>query len=827
MEYLMLLMILIWFLNALFSLVAGRFGLKVDHSRLNCGIVAFCGDVPANPEYIKLLLLYNEERGKDSTGWCVNDVITKDTEPAKKFLQDNILTISPEHENYSVVAHVRNGTSGTKRDKDLAHPFGMCKEAPKPGENKPYDVVLVMNGTLTNPDLIAKKYGLEFKTTNSDTQILSKIIAILGVNEEAPLDSPFIEVLKLLDGPATLVFYFPSMPNTLMVLRSVERTLHCYSPVEGQVYISSIDEPLKAIGGRAIPNGPNAIKYIESDTLILIKDGKSIASKKIIRTPLVNKTSRNSTYHTNYQGYPRDVSTYDSRKQHYQSDNDTNSKVKEIANLRKRTDDSNLHKVIKGNKAYTINERYFKTGHAMEGAYYLTPTGKIKYESDLKKSHNDVTKYFFLNGYMCLDEANYNTVIKRCSKPDGKTFDLDKFKSMKLSEFIENFKYPALTICDGKEVWLVSKRFNNIDQGEKITIHPFLSKEEFPMKKTDRWTINNKTYIATPLGVVDIESPLDESNFEDEETREKVSRFLFATLEKEENINPHKLFTLVRTDLLRENKTSGTLKMQFFTFVIDLAVKYEVLSVEGAGPLKRMFEEETCSGPTFDKEIKNIFHHLLNKMKAMDCCATDLITKINGFNNAEKIKLSKENPTIMTEEDVLASIVESNAYYSNNKFRQDIADGDYNGLDDFKAVWIAQKGPKEEKLFYEGLLLAMYNMQRVDSEELLLCIELIHSTESVDPDVIIKCEDIYDDWIGFLDSKPKKEDVEEASVETKDKDLYEEEFQYEATELFNGMSELAENIGETNSEVKSEKLDKLKGKIDDVKEYMKEHVLNN
>ena len=94
---------------------------------LFCGMVGYCGDVPADPNLLKLMMLYNQERGEDSTGFAINNVITKDTIKVSKFLMKNPINIAPEDENFTFVAHARKRSSGGATFKELAHPFGMYR----------------------------------------------------------------------------------------------------------------------------------------------------------------------------------------------------------------------------------------------------------------------------------------------------------------------------------------------------------------------------------------------------------------------------------------------------------------------------------------------------------------------------------------------------------------------------------------------------------------------------------------------------------------------------------------------------------------------------
>ena len=265
------------------------FKLKSNSSALFCGITAYCGSEPANPNIIKMIMMYNEERGEDSTGWAVNNVITKDTEKVKKFITQHELVTSDEDENYTIVAHARKASSGHKYSKELAHPFGVYIGEV---EKEKYDLVLAMNGTLTNANLLSEKWGVEFKVgTNSDTQMLARAMAKLG-------EEDYTEALELYDGTATLAFFSPKYQNTLMIYKDPERTLFYWCASESQMYISSMEEPLVAIGAQKLE-----VKSFEANTLYTIVGGKIKVEKKIVRTPLKPKITNYKTANYGHGGH--------------------------------------------------------------------------------------------------------------------------------------------------------------------------------------------------------------------------------------------------------------------------------------------------------------------------------------------------------------------------------------------------------------------------------------------------------------------------------------------------------------------------------------------
>lgn len=116
-------------------------------SYLSCGLVMYCGDKPANLLKIALLLKYNEARGNHATGISINDIVYKDAISVSQFLGDyNGLFLQQgdqEWNNYTILAHARQASSGSKDRGDLAHPHAVYSH-----ENANNPVLIGSNATL-------------------------------------------------------------------------------------------------------------------------------------------------------------------------------------------------------------------------------------------------------------------------------------------------------------------------------------------------------------------------------------------------------------------------------------------------------------------------------------------------------------------------------------------------------------------------------------------------------------------------------------------------------------------------------------------------------
>lgn len=188
-----------------------------------CGLIGFSG--PTNKKFnvdkIKTLLFYNQERGKDSLGFYTpTGGLFKETGKPIDIIIKNGFNIPVDN---MFIGHVRAATVGVV-NKNNAHPFQY-------GE-----LVLAMNGTLSNHWSLCTEYKLDQKQYDVDTQVLAAIIAKTKTKE----------VLSKIAGGCALLFT-DTKTNTLYAYRNSERPLF-RGTIDGCMYLSSIEESLKLIG---------------------------------------------------------------------------------------------------------------------------------------------------------------------------------------------------------------------------------------------------------------------------------------------------------------------------------------------------------------------------------------------------------------------------------------------------------------------------------------------------------------------------------------------------------------------------------------------------
>lgn len=843
METLMLVMVLIWFLNGLFSLFSNWFGVKPIINVLSCGLTGYSGSKPADPAKIKMIMMYNEERGEDSTGWAINDQVVKDTDKVTKFITKNKLVLSSKDENFTIIAHARKTSSGARYDKELAHPFGIYN-----GDNKDkFDLILAMNGTLSNTDLIAKEFKEEYKAnTNSDTQILSRIISRLGPND-------YREALKLYDGNATLLFYFPQNPNTLLVYKDPDRPLFCWNQNENQIYISSLREPLLAIGA-----DDKDICYFEANHLYYIDKGVITNKENITRTPKKHVATfpKRAACGVDYAyGHTGRYEHYDFETGVVEKSSLLSSKPND-QKLMKRSDNKSLHSG-RGNKIYTINERYFRNGHPLQGKYFIGNTGKLTDQQKASlwtpedKGKPEYSRaYYFINGHMCKTELDYNSIVSKCKDIHG-NFDLEQFKQIRISEFVENFEYPVVTICDKKEVWIVSDEYLEalVRKGDKVVITPFLSDEEFTIVRTDKWTTTSNK-LACEVGEVKSANNLFSESIADvtsEENESETEEFLIGKLKTEASISPNFYYCAVRKDFWRKN-ISQELKEYFFNFLFNLSLKYQVISESSLIDLKLQATTTEYSGKEFTKNLESIIQNL--KKKVMTAKVDTLSTTLEELSTEDKITLHSNNPGVFSEEDIINSIKIVNPFLRGNGFDTDI----YNAETEIEIIennWIKnQKLEGEVRSFCEASLICLAEVQVITSNELLYILE--EDLEIIKSKTHIQ----YKKWHAIVNKKTNEQksnddktpdengkeedcenDIENSILDTESlsdenntpekltPEYYYDEFQSEVNEIFNNMGELKFRMKNLEEQSKNSNFLKLEVKFSDLITYSVKHLV--
>jgi len=210
-----------------------------------CGLVGYIPNKKSKINILrfKSLMLYNEDRGKLSTGIYNIDGVFKDTVSATEFAKNQ--QWHDLYKNSIFLGHTRQPTVG--------YPVTMHGAQPIEVGN----IVIVHNGTIYNKKDLANKYNVKLEDNDTDSIVIAKI-----------LETKQFDVLNDYNGAAALIWVYKDEPDNLYLYKgesyrtqysqtkAIERPLYGMKTKEG-IYISSIELSLSSI----------ALAKLEIDTI--------------------------------------------------------------------------------------------------------------------------------------------------------------------------------------------------------------------------------------------------------------------------------------------------------------------------------------------------------------------------------------------------------------------------------------------------------------------------------------------------------------------------------------------------------------------------------
>jgi hypothetical protein len=415
---------------------------KPKHNTLGCGIFAWAGSNPKsfNKAKFDILGLYNNSRGGDSCGVTTDGEIYYGLTTNKNYYDFLIEKEYLKPKEVPVVfGHTRRTSVGAANEYN-AHPFGF-------GELKEgYSFIGCHNGTLTNHGDLAKEYGViadlwemnengtrgKWIRSKNDSEILLECI----------YNSKDIKVLDSYIGGAALVFQDLTEPDTVYAFHGAsrketsdtnpdkfeERPLYYYKESKNSLYISSLEEPLIAIGGKLNKN----IFEFKHNIVYKIKNGDidSAVTYKVDRSKAAQKKSFITSHNKNFTMAPmtRKIHTatanctldIDTTKKRSPKQSKSNYKLLDnsiITNIYDETDD----KYFKSGINFR-NLRYRRNGHLINGVYtFIFGYGFFHLADDSNKAM--AASYELLDRFFDMDEGRF---LNGTETPDFKSGNIVK-----------------------------------------------------------------------------------------------------------------------------------------------------------------------------------------------------------------------------------------------------------------------------------------------------------------------------------------------------------------------------------------------------------------
>lgn len=784
---------------------------------LSCGLVGYCGETPADPNILRVLLMYNMDRGEDSTGWAINNIITKDTKKVSEFLAQNQLTISQDDENFSVICHARKSSSGAKHNKALAHPFGMYRGG---DEKERYDLILAMNGTLSLVDEYCKEFNLNYiPSTNSDTQMLAKIMCELGERD-------YIRALEKYAGTATLLFMSPKYTNTLMVYKDPERPLFYWQKEKNQIYVSSLKESFEALGAKV----EDVFSFPDSKVTRMNK-GKITKTISIDRTNIIKYVAPKYASRGSYND--SEFVKKAANTTMFQAEND-----KECTNVGRGAHENRKIHSVPGNRIYLYCDKYQENGHAITGLRYVNDKGET-----YSTKKDGYTKRYYFFGYECKSEEKYKELFAELGKGTEEV-DIPKFKVKRISELVEYFKYPVTSyINDDKTIfrWILNEEWTNKLKDDKVEIDFFLSNALIQVKDTKKKTSGNLKTLCEEF-MVRLKSSLEEKH---EPALTSVNTVLdrikdrFTTNESKKEITRRLVSGGINTwptDLLNDIKINfwyANNSADVIDYYYDLLFQiFHDCNIAESIELDLVYNSlvKNPLNPTVLKEVQ-LLQNIYVKYKA------SLGNRLNSESSETFDLRDKLNSSTSLSKSTIGSIEIANSIYSQESFKRDVYNGDYRTFNDLKNIYVSEAPDTSEiQCFTEAVGLALLHIGKLPRDCFNRFLE--NPKDLRTSNEICSCyynfvtyikDKQIDEVVGSSKASSDEDDVEEGSpdaVEVFDAKNFQDEIVGSLLDTMNRMEEdrvLIEEFGKDNDLLPETLSIKafLEGTIKNVKDFIK------
>ena len=293
---------------------------KPKFNTLNCGIFGWAGKNVKNfnKDKVDKLGFFNVERGKSSCGISYDGDVFIGMN-SRKLYYDFIVDENIILEKYPVfIGHTRQASVGTTVTIHNAHPFAFGLT-----DKGDYEFIGCHNGTLYNKEELANTFTVdllanykEYNHVKKEDEIKNREKIDSEILLECIYKSKNFKVLSDYLGGAALMFTNTNEPNVVYLFKgkskmhsyskdeTEERPLYVYIENKNSMYVSSIENALRTIGG----NDDNIID-IECNVVYKIINGDFLNAEKInISRKNAQQTSRplNNKSCVHHHGYPVD-----------------------------------------------------------------------------------------------------------------------------------------------------------------------------------------------------------------------------------------------------------------------------------------------------------------------------------------------------------------------------------------------------------------------------------------------------------------------------------------------------------------------------------------
>lgn len=376
-----------------------------------CGIFGWVGKNPKkfNKDKFNILGMYNISRGKHSCGVSTDGDIKIGLDDVKLY-DDFITKLENPYESPkkipTVLGHTRQASFG-KHTIENAHPFGYGTV------DEGFEFIGVHNGTLLDHDKLAKEFKVDLKVTSVNTDKDN-----VGIREK--IDSEILleilyknknfKVLSKYNGAAALMFYNVNEPNVSYFFHGKskkwntstseeeERPLYYYKETRNSLYVSSIENSLKAIS-----NDYSKIGEFEHNVVYKVTNGDINKAEKIkISRSKCHQKETWSNYHGygygNYREYNKNTNSKVKNKNKAKS----KSKNKKVLEHNIYNEKPRLNSKQVGKRPYFHKLRWYRNGHTVDGIYVFIHNYGFYYLANdyetAKKEYKDIVgKYFDLD----------------------------------------------------------------------------------------------------------------------------------------------------------------------------------------------------------------------------------------------------------------------------------------------------------------------------------------------------------------------------------------------------------------------------------------------